>query len=395
MEKRVLTRRQARRGFLAATIIFLAVFASTAIPIPLYSTYQETIGLTTTDISNTMLTYLVGVVFMLLFAGRISDALGRKPVTIITIMFAIVGCVMFMGAQNAPSVLAARFVQGITSGLSMSAISTLVIDCASYYHLSWGSIVSSCGPMFGIMLGSLGVGALFAVIPSITVAFALMIAILLASMLLMIFVPEPIAKRASFRASLKVRFFVPKNARLLYLITGALYVATWSVGCFFQSFSAPIATSCFDATTPLLGSAILATTMAPSVLGDPLTSRLRPSVALRAASVVFLLSCVGLTFMVDSHIAWLYLVVCVIFSLAMGSCVSTSLRMLLLAVDASRTSAIVSSVNLTAYIGSAIATVLTGMLLNATSYFVVFAALTVLAAVVTAGVLGFAKRFDS
>ena len=54
MHKEELTDGQSLRGFALATIAFLAIFAATAIPIPLYADYQATIGLTTADISNTM-----------------------------------------------------------------------------------------------------------------------------------------------------------------------------------------------------------------------------------------------------------------------------------------------------------------------------------------------------
>ena len=44
MHKEELTDGQSLRGFALATIAFLAIFAATAIPIPLYADYQATIG---------------------------------------------------------------------------------------------------------------------------------------------------------------------------------------------------------------------------------------------------------------------------------------------------------------------------------------------------------------
>ena len=138
MHKEELTDGQSLRGFALATIAFLAIFAATAIPIPLDADYQATIGLTTADISNTMFTYLTGVALTLLLAGRISDAFGRTPVTSLTLMLAIVGCIMFMMADSGAAVLAARFVQGLSAGFGMSAVSALVIDCVGERHLGWG-----------------------------------------------------------------------------------------------------------------------------------------------------------------------------------------------------------------------------------------------------------------
>ena len=129
MHKAHLTDAQSLRGFILATFAFLAIFASTAVPIPLYADYQVTIGLTTADISNTMFTYLTGVSLTLFLAGRVSDSLGRVPVASLTVMLAVFGCIMFLRAGSGADVLAARFVQGLAAGFGMSAVSSLVIDC--------------------------------------------------------------------------------------------------------------------------------------------------------------------------------------------------------------------------------------------------------------------------
>ena len=125
-----------------------------------------------------MFTYLTGVALTLLLAGRISDAFGRTPVTSLTLMLAIVGCIMFMMADSGAAVLAARFVQGLSAGFGMSAVSALVIDCVGEKHLGWGSTVASCGAMVGIMIGSVAVGVLYDIVPSIAVLYGIMIVIL-------------------------------------------------------------------------------------------------------------------------------------------------------------------------------------------------------------------------
>lgn len=79
MHKEELTDGQSLRGFALATIAFLAIFAATAIPIPLYADYQATIGLTTADISNTMFTYLTGVALTLFSPGASPTPSGALP----------------------------------------------------------------------------------------------------------------------------------------------------------------------------------------------------------------------------------------------------------------------------------------------------------------------------
>ncbi|MEE0346310.1 MAG: MFS transporter, partial [Adlercreutzia sp.] len=233
MHKEELTDGQSLRGFALATIAFLAIFAATAIPIPLYADYQATIGLTTADISNTMFTYLTGVALTLLLAGRISDAFGRTPVTSLTLMLAIVGCIMFMMADSGAAVLAARFVQGLSAGFGMSAVSALVIDCVGEKHLGWGSTVASCGAMVGIMIGSVAVGVLYDIVPSIAVLYGIMIVILAVCLFLMPVVHEPLDQTLSLRAVLRVRVYIPTDNRRLFAVVAVCYLATWLVSCFY------------------------------------------------------------------------------------------------------------------------------------------------------------------
>lgn len=377
MHKAQLTDAQSLRGFILATITFLAIFASTAVPIPLYADYQATIGLTTADISNTMFTYLIGVTLTLLFAGRLSDAFGRVPITSLTLMLAITGCLMFLRATCGADVLTARFVQGLAAGFGMSAVSALVIDCVGEKHLSWGSTVASCGAMFGIMIGSVGVGILYGIVPSLPVIYGVMITILALCLFLVSFIHEPLDRTVSLRAAVRVRVFVPRDCRRLFIAVSVVYLSTWMVGCFFQSFAAPIAYTCFGADTPLAGSVILALAMAPSVLGGPLVQRLDPARALVISMIVVLGSTAALALFVSTGAELAFMVACGIFSIAMGAALATALRMLLLEVNVLQVSAILSSVNLVAYAGSALTGLACGALLAASSYLVVFSVMAV------------------
>lgn len=388
MHKEELTNGQSLRGFTLATVAFLAIFAATAVPIPLYADYQSTIGLTTADISNTMLTYLTGVALTLLFAGRISDSFGRTPVTSLTLMLAILGCIMFMVAGNGAAVLAARFVQGLSAGLGMSAVSALVIDCVGEKHLSWGSTVASCGSMVGIMIGSVAAGILYDLVPSSVMLYGIMIAILAVCLFLMPVIHEPLDQTLSLRAVMRVRVYIPSDNRRLFAVVVVCYLGTWLVSCFFQSFSAPIARQCFGESSPLAGSIILALVMAPSLLGGPLVQRFEPKRTLVVAMTAVTLTTALMATFVFTGAELLFMADCAVFSLATGVAVSVSLRLLLLRVSVLRVSAILASVNLMAYAGSAITGVLCGILLEASSFAMVFATMAVVLVAATFFVAG-------
>lgn len=224
----------------------------------------------------------------------------------------------------------------------MSAVSALVIDCVGERHLGWGSTVASCGAMVGIMIGSVAVGILYDIVPSIAVLYGIMIVILAVCLFLMPVVHEPLDQTLSLRAVMRVRVYIPTDNRRLFAVVAVCYLATWLVSCFYQSFSAPIAQQCFRRDLAF----------GRSVSGPhhgAVASRRPPRAALRAQAhprrlhggrdghhgADGAMRPHGRRASVHGD--------CALFSFAMGVAVSVSLRLLLLRVSVLRVSAILAS----------------------------------------------------
>lgn len=216
MRRKQLSKPLALRGFFLGSFALLAVFASTAAPIPFYSLYQETIGLTNSEISYTIVAYLAGVICTLALAGKLSDALGRKPVAFTSVFIALMGCLIFVFADSATIIFLGRFTQGVAAGLAMSAISALIVDCIATLHLSWGSAMASCGSMFGIMCGSIGVGLIYTASQSLLMVYGVIGALLGISSILLMFVPEPLGVKQPMHKVTRIDIFIPRNALLLF-----------------------------------------------------------------------------------------------------------------------------------------------------------------------------------
>jgi MFS family permease len=185
--------------------------------------------------------------------------------------------------------------------------------------------------------------------------------------------PEPQTNPISLKAALRVSVYIPRDQFMLFVITAMCYLATWMVSCFFQSFSSTIAYDCFNDRTPLAGSVLLALTMAPSMLGGPLTARIpaKPTLVGGMVLVTFTTALMALCIINEWQIV--FWVACFFNSLAMGACLGTSVRVLLLETNVRFVSAILSSINLIAYAGVAVIGLITGALLTATNYATTFA----------------------
>src|SRR5580698_7679399 len=79
----------------SVTVSFLA---GSSIPTPLYPLYQSLWGLTSMTITVVFGVYALGVLTGLLFAGRLSDHLGRRPVLIAAAVGQVAVMIMFATA---------------------------------------------------------------------------------------------------------------------------------------------------------------------------------------------------------------------------------------------------------------------------------------------------------
>src|SRR5271154_5748051 len=96
----------------AAAITFSACGAA---PTPLYHEYQEHFGLTPFTITIIFAAYVLSLLFALLTVGSLSDYIGRRPAILAALALNVVAMVLFMRADSAAALIAARVVQGFAT----------------------------------------------------------------------------------------------------------------------------------------------------------------------------------------------------------------------------------------------------------------------------------------
>lgn len=352
----------AMRGAIVGTVALVTVFAAASAPIPLYATWQQQLGLTASDVSMTIVMYLFGVLSVLFFAGSLSDASGRRPTVGAALACGVAGCLLFIGLSSGPMLQFARFVQGVSCALSMSATSAFVIDCTSERHRTFGMTIASTGYLIGLTVGSLGIGFFATVSTAYWQVFAVMAVIMLATMLALPFTPETVHKRITWKKAVKPMTHVPVHLRKLLPIVAGGYISTWSVGFFFQSLSTPASVDYFGATDPLIPSLVLALAMAPSALGGPVSARMGTRSSMIVGYIIMFGAIVALGVCMVLGLLVPYLVLEVVFAVTTGMILSSSLHMLISASTPQENASVVTLANLTGYIGSTVvSTIQTGL----------------------------------
>ena len=374
MRKATLTRQQGMRGFIIATVAFVSVFAASAVPVPLYSAYQAQFGLSNMDLTIMLLAYLAGVISMLLVFGRVSNAVGRKPIVRIALASSLIGCVLLMLADGAPMLYTGRLFQGIACGIGMGNVASSAIDCIAEFHLSWGSIVSATCPQLGLLVGSLGSGLIYGIVPSYAASYGFIIAVLAASLVSTIALPETVEEKDPLGPTLKPNAAVPPAAKVVFPLVVLLLC-----GVNLHTDSTLVA-------------ALILSFASLTVLGGPIASRFRARTSLLIGMGCFISSNAMLIPFVSMGSMPGVFFACLVFSLSMGIGTSTTLRLLLRTATAAETAPIVSAVNLAAYVFSTILNTGAGALTEVLDFPTIFVIFTVFAVATTAYVLFFITR---
>ena len=110
-----------------AAVIGLALFAS-GTPSPLYGTYRELWGFSPVVLTLIYATYAFGVLASLLLAGRLSDEIGRRPVLLASLGTLMATSVLFALADSTAWLFVARGIQGLATGLALSAAAAALLD---------------------------------------------------------------------------------------------------------------------------------------------------------------------------------------------------------------------------------------------------------------------------
>lgn len=183
-----------------------AVAAGTNIPTPLLLVYQERLDLSAEVLTALFGCYAAGLVPALFLAGPLSDRLGRRRVAIPGVALAGLASLAFAAAGGSLALLfAARFLQGVVSGVVFSVASAWVAEL-SMASAAAGSPDGAGGRRAafamtaGFSLGPLTSGLLGQFAPAPTVLPYLLHVVLVAvGLLLAVRLPETVTRHPGGR----------------------------------------------------------------------------------------------------------------------------------------------------------------------------------------------------
>jgi hypothetical protein len=108
--------------------LIVSLLAASSAPTPLYAIYQQRWGFSPITTTIVYGVYALTVLASLLTLGRLSDYVGRRPVLLTALSIQVVSMVVFATAGGVGDLLAARVIQGLSTGAALGAIGAAMLD---------------------------------------------------------------------------------------------------------------------------------------------------------------------------------------------------------------------------------------------------------------------------
>ena len=232
------------RPFVLIALVVLVALASSATPSPLYVDYQQAWGTSGTMITVVYAVYALAVLIPLVFLGRLSDAIGRRPVILTGLALLTVSMGLLAVAPNVGWLIAARLLQGVSVGLITGPAAAALIELHPRRDSRVGALINSSTTNFGIAGGVLLSGA---VAKSSSSPLTLPYQLIAASTLALVaavsaFVPETAGGASTLRDALRLRPpTVPASMRSVFALAAISVIVSWSVGGVFLGLGGALA----------------------------------------------------------------------------------------------------------------------------------------------------------
>jgi MFS family permease len=150
--------------------------------------------------------YAISVLTALLFVGRLSDHLGRRPVLIAATAAQTATMVIFATASGVGDLVLARIIQGLATGAAVGAVGAGMIDL----NKERGATANAVAPAFGTATGGMLSGYLVQYLPAPThLVYAVLCVIFVLQGVGVALMADTIAPAPGALASLKPQLSLP------------------------------------------------------------------------------------------------------------------------------------------------------------------------------------------
>ncbi|MBM7644119.1 multidrug resistance protein [Scopulibacillus daqui] len=158
--KKTINRQQMLGLCIALSILFMDTMLYSLI-IPLIPYLTKTLNASSTMIGFLVSSYAIGLLIATPLFGPLSDRIGRKKPILFGLSVLIISTLLFSFAHTMPSLIIARFIQGVAAAANVTASLALIADLFPQKLRGTMMGIAVTGISIGLLLGAPIGGALF------------------------------------------------------------------------------------------------------------------------------------------------------------------------------------------------------------------------------------------
>jgi MFS family permease len=208
-------------------LIVMSLLGSSSAPTPLYAIYQHQWRFSPTTVTIVFGVYAAAVLSSLLFFGKLSDHVGRRPVIVTALIVQALAMAVFIAAGDVGALVVARVLQGLSGGAAVGALGAGMLDI----HARKGGFLNSFAPLLGTASGALLSGLVVQYLPAPTrLVYAVLLGLFVLQTLAVLAMPETVSRNRGALASMIPEFRLPRSARATVAIAAPVMFAVWAMG---------------------------------------------------------------------------------------------------------------------------------------------------------------------
>lgn len=269
-----------RYAFALLAYAFAVTMLGTTVPTPLYALYADRMHFAVLTTTVIFAAYAGGVLVALLAFGRWSDTVGRRPMLLAGVGFAIASAVVFLAADSVPVLLVGRVLSGLSAGLFTGTATAAVIEAAPESWRNRAAAVATVANIGGLGAGPLVAGLLVQYAPQpLHLVFVVHIVLAVLAGVAVFVVPEtsPRSGRIGWQ-----RLAVPPEARPVFVIAALAAFAGFAVTGLFTAVAPSFLAQVVGISNHAVAGAIACSIFAASAVTQVLANRVPPPRAVAA-----------------------------------------------------------------------------------------------------------------
>ncbi|WP_158862031.1 MFS transporter [Leifsonia sp. AG29] len=353
--------RRRHAAFWLHAAVLIVFIGGSAAPSPLYAQYAHEWALGPIAVTAVFAVYAAAILITLLITGSLADHLGTRPVLIVAIVLEIAAMLLFASAASPAALIAARVIQGVATGATMSAAGSALMAFENPDRPA-GSLLNSLASPVGLSSGALGSSLLVGLAP----APAQVVYLTIAALLVVLGIPLAMHPQTGGTLPWTPRSLVPRlriPAAAVKTVATAMPVgaATWALGGFYLSLGPSITRSLTHNPAVIIGGLALFALFFPAAI--TVFARRWSDRTTMLVGVTCLVTGVSVTALaVVSGSALLYFVGTMVAGCGFGSGYSGSLRVTLPLAAPHERAGMFSAVYVICYLGFSVPAVAAGAL---------------------------------